>query len=85
MIMVVVALLPATLFGMWNVGYQFQRATIDWQGTFEASSSDKVGFATFVHCLLDGAAEFSWLHVSPDAPPPPATGRQMTPTSARAR
>ena len=62
-----------------------QRATIDWQGTFEASSSDKVGFATFVHCLLDGAAEFSWLHVSPDAPPPPATSRQMTPSSARAR
>ena len=30
MIMVVLALLPATLFGMWNVGYQYQRATVDW-------------------------------------------------------
>lgn len=30
MIMVVIALLPATLFGMWNVGFQFQRATLDW-------------------------------------------------------
>ncbi|MEM9802162.1 MAG: NADH:ubiquinone reductase (Na(+)-transporting) subunit B [Planctomycetota bacterium] len=30
MIMVVIALVPCTLFGMWNVGYQFQRATLDW-------------------------------------------------------
>ena len=30
MIMVVIALIPATLFGMWNVGYQYQRATTDW-------------------------------------------------------
>ena len=35
------------------------RSRIDWQGRFEQSSSDKVGFATFVHCLLDGAAEYS--------------------------
>ena len=41
-----------------------ERERIDWQGKFEASSSDKVGFATFMHCLLDGAAEYSWLHVS---------------------
>ena len=40
------------------------RSKVDWQGRFEASSSDKVGFATFAHCLLDGAAEYSWLHVS---------------------
>lgn len=30
MIMVVLALIPATLFGMWNVGYQYQRATSNW-------------------------------------------------------
>lgn len=41
-----------------------ERERIDWQSRFEASSSDKNGFATFVHCLLDGAAEYSWLHVS---------------------
>jgi len=40
------------------------RERIDWQGKFESSSRDKVGFATFAHCLLDGAAEYSWLHVS---------------------
>ncbi|MBL6758105.1 MAG: RnfABCDGE type electron transport complex subunit D, partial [Planctomycetes bacterium] len=30
MIMVVIALIPATLFGMWNVGFQHLRATQDW-------------------------------------------------------
>lgn len=30
MIMVVIALTPATLFGMWNIGFQHQRATGDW-------------------------------------------------------
>ena len=35
---------------------------IDWQARFETSSSDKLGFATFVHCLLDGAAEYNWLN-----------------------
>ncbi|QDV08553.1 Na(+)-translocating NADH-quinone reductase subunit B [Planctomycetes bacterium Poly30] len=30
MIMVVIALIPATLFGMWNVGFQHYRATVDW-------------------------------------------------------
>ena len=34
---------------------------INWQRRFEASSADKMGFATFVHCLLDGAAEYPWL------------------------
>ena len=36
----------------------------DWQARFEESSDDRIGFATFVHCLLDGAAEYSWLQVS---------------------
>ena len=30
MIMVVIALVPCTLFGMWNVGFQYQRATLGW-------------------------------------------------------
>ena len=30
MIMVVIALIPCTLFGMWNIGFQNYRATVDW-------------------------------------------------------
>ncbi|MFT5734150.1 MAG: Na+-transporting NADH:ubiquinone oxidoreductase subunit B [Planctomycetota bacterium] len=30
MIMVVIALVPCTLFGMWNIGFQNYRATVDW-------------------------------------------------------
>ena len=41
---------------------------IDWQGCFERSSSDKLGFATFVHCLLDGGAEYAWLSPNDDTP-----------------
>lgn len=49
--------------GYWPTANFFDQngALIDWQARFEASSSDRLGFATFVHCLLDGAAEYSWL------------------------
>ena len=33
MIMVVIALIPCTVFGMWNVGFQHYRATTDWNAS----------------------------------------------------
>ena len=50
MIMVVIALVPATLFGMWNVGFQHLRATEDWNLAPTA--------APFFECLLYGAIKF---------------------------
>lgn len=50
MIMVVMALLPATLFGMWNVGFQHQRATIDW--------GLAPGQAEHLEAILYGATKF---------------------------
>ncbi|MEM1452510.1 MAG: NADH:ubiquinone reductase (Na(+)-transporting) subunit B [Planctomycetota bacterium] len=50
MIMVVIALVPATLFGMWNVGYQYQRATVDWG----LSPAD----ANHVQAMIYGAIKF---------------------------
>lgn len=50
MIMVVIALIPATLFGMWNVGFQHLRATQDWNLAPAA--------APFFECLLYGAIKF---------------------------
>ncbi len=50
MIMVVIALIPATLFGMWNVGFQFQRATTDW--------GLGPGDASHLEALLYGALRF---------------------------
>jgi len=49
--------------GYWpSTSFDDARArTLDWQAKFEESCSDKRGFATFVHCLLDGAAEYAWL------------------------
>lgn len=50
MIMVVIALIPCTLFGMWNVGFQHERATTDWA----LSPAD----ANHVQCLIYGAFKF---------------------------
>ncbi len=50
MIMVVIALIPCTLFGMWNVGFQHYRATMDWN----AAPLD----APFIEALLYGAMKF---------------------------
>lgn len=50
MIMVVIALVPATLFGMWNVGFQHYRATTDWAAG--------PGDAPFFEALLYGALKF---------------------------
>lgn len=50
--------------GYWpSTSFDDERARqLDWQAKFEESSGDLLGFATFMHCLLDGAAEYSWLH-----------------------
>ena len=56
MIMVVIALIPATLFGMWNVGYQFQRATTDW--------ALSPGDAAHVDAFLYGAMKFLPLYLT---------------------
>ena len=45
MIMVVIALIPATLFGMWNVGFQHQRATVDW--AMEPGAADHLAALTY--------------------------------------
>ncbi|MEC8513320.1 MAG: NADH:ubiquinone reductase (Na(+)-transporting) subunit B [Planctomycetota bacterium] len=50
MIMVVIALIPCTLFGMWNVGFQHERATTDWA----LSPAD----ANHLQCLIYGAFKF---------------------------
>ncbi len=50
MIMVVIALIPCTLFGMWNVGFQHERATMDWA----LSPAD----ANHLQCLIYGAFKF---------------------------
>ncbi|MEL6714423.1 MAG: RnfABCDGE type electron transport complex subunit D, partial [Planctomycetota bacterium] len=50
MIMVVIALTPCVLFGMWNVGFQHQRATTDWG----LSPADADHFAA----ILYGALKF---------------------------
>lgn len=50
MIMVVIALIPCTLFGMWNVGFQHYRATVAW----DAAPMD----APFFAALLYGAMKF---------------------------
>ena len=50
MIMVVIALIPCTLFGMWNVGFQHYRATMDWN----AAPMD----APLMAALLYGAMKF---------------------------
>jgi Na+-transporting NADH:ubiquinone oxidoreductase subunit B len=55
MIMVVLALVPATLFGMWNVGYQHQRATTDW--------GLSPGSADHLAALLYGAWKFLPLYI----------------------
>ena len=41
-------------------------SSINWQRKFEQSSDDRNGFATFVHCLLSGAAEYHWLATNDD-------------------
>ena len=50
MIMVVIALIPCTLFGMWNVGFQHERATTDW-------ALSPAG-ANHLQCLIYGAFKF---------------------------
>jgi len=55
MIMVVLALVPATLFGMWNVGYQYQRATTDW--------GLAPGSADHLAALIYGAWKFLPLYI----------------------
>lgn len=50
MIMVVIALIPCTLFGMWNVGFQHERATTNWA----LSPAD----ADHIACLIYGAFKF---------------------------
>jgi Na+-transporting NADH:ubiquinone oxidoreductase subunit B len=50
MIMVVIALIPCTLFGMWNIGFQNYRATVDWN----AAPLD----APMIEALIYGAIKF---------------------------
>ncbi|MEM8711584.1 MAG: RnfABCDGE type electron transport complex subunit D, partial [Planctomycetota bacterium] len=50
MIMVVIALVPCTLFGMWNIGFQNYRATVDWN----AAPLD----ANVISMLIYGAIKF---------------------------
>jgi len=55
MSMVVLALIPATLFGMWNVGFQHQRATGNW--------GLAPGAADHIAALLFGAWKFLPLYI----------------------
>ena len=55
MIMVVLALIPATLFGMWNVGYQYQRATTGW--------GLEPGAADHLAALIYGAWKFLPIYI----------------------
>ncbi len=55
MMMVVIALIPCTLFGMWNVGYQHLRATESWDLAPSA--------APFFQCLFFGAWKFLPVYV----------------------
>ena len=50
MIMVVIALIPCTLFGMWNIGFQNYRATVDWN----AAPLD----APMIEAIIYGAFKF---------------------------
>ena len=50
MIMVVIALIPCTLFGMWNIGFQNYRATVDWN----AGPLD----APMIEAIIYGAIKF---------------------------
>jgi Na+-transporting NADH:ubiquinone oxidoreductase subunit B len=69
MIMVVVALIPCTLFGMWNIGYQANLATqallesnlvphFDWHHGFHKWMGWEHNPSSFVDCFVLGAIYF---------------------------
>ncbi|MEZ6017787.1 MAG: NADH:ubiquinone reductase (Na(+)-transporting) subunit B [Planctomycetota bacterium] len=59
MIMVVLALVPATLFGMWNIGFQHQRA----MGTGPGGWGLRPGDADHMAALIYGALKFLPIYI----------------------